>query len=77
MGVASGKNKEIKMNDKQVTLDKIRGICDGCGPAGDMLIPALVTLVEALQKQAPASAVEAAWKNLETARAYLADMVST
>jgi len=65
------------MESRQVTLDKIRGICEGCGPAGDMLIPALVTLVEALQKQAPPPAVEAAWTNLETALERLTNAVST
>jgi len=65
------------MEHKQAALDKIREICDGCGPAGDMLIPALVTLVEALQKQAPASVVESSWKNLETALAHLTNAVST
>ena len=65
------------MKDKQATLNTIRDICGGCGPAGDMLIPALVTLVEALQRQAPASAVETAWKNLETALMHLTNAVST
>jgi len=68
---------ECFMEGKQATLDKIKDICEGCGPAGDMLIPALVTLVEILQKQAPDSAIETAWKNLETALVRLTNALST